>query len=67
MTKETITERLEEIKKMADDAESEEAHIKEDELYIEFIESIAKGKDLLGEKARMVLSANDIEFERWYA
>ncbi len=42
-----------------------EAHILEDVLRNDFIKYIAKRKDYLGKKARLILSTNDMKFGRW--
>ncbi|KKL82341.1 hypothetical protein LCGC14_1985690 [marine sediment metagenome] len=47
--------------------DNEKAHGLEDALRDEFIESISKRKDLLGKKAKLVLSTNKLDFGRWYA
>ena len=64
MTKDQILKAVKEIEKVADDDEL--AHIWEDELWEAFIEYVAKRKDSLGEKARLVLSTNEIDFGRWH-
>ena len=65
MKKKDIVRYVEEIRDIADD--DEVAHGKEDSLREMFIASIAKRKDSLGEKAKLVLSTNKIEFARWCA
>ena len=65
MDKKEITERVSAIEEIAWDDES--AHSKEDSLREDFIEYIAKRKDSLGDKAKMILSTNDIDFARWCA
>ncbi len=64
MTKKEIITAIEHIKEISDS--NEDAHIEEDSLREAFIESIAERKDDLGEKARLVLSTNELDFERWY-
>ncbi len=61
-----INERLQEIRDCADDPEA--AHQKEDKLYRLFITHVAIRPDdpELQEKARLVLSATQIKFSRWY-
>ena len=53
------------IKASVDDDEG--AHSMEDGLREEFIRYVAKRKDHLGKKARLILTTNDIDFRRWYA
>jgi len=64
----TITEikrKIEEIKAAKSDYEN--AHTLEDALRQEFILFIAQRCDSLGDKARLVLSTDDIDFERYCA
>jgi len=65
MTKKEIVRMIQEIQDMANDAES--AHILEDNLREDFIKYIAKRKDYLGKKARLILTTNNIDFARWCA
>ena len=65
MTKKDITNTIKYIKSVAGDDEI--AHNAEDELHEEFIEYIAKREDHLGEKARLILTTRDINFERFSA
>jgi len=65
MKKKDIVKAVEYIKAIADDDES--AHGAEDDLREDFIEYIATRKDSLGEKARLILSTNKIDFARWCA
>lgn len=65
MEKKDILKAIEDIKNSADDDES--AHCLEDTLRESFIEYIATRKDALGEKARLILSTNEIDFSRWCA
>ena len=65
MTKDDIIKDIESIKQRMDDCER--AHMLEDGLYVSFIEDIAKRKDFLGEKARLILSTKALDFSRWYA
>ena len=60
-----IEKRLCKIREMGDE---EYAHIEEDELFQEFVGSIAKGtfEGDVSEGAKKVLSSLDIEFSRWY-
>jgi hypothetical protein len=67
LTLENIKNRVQAIKKEADDDEN--AHGMEDSLYADFITHVAeeyKGTPL-GDKAAMVLSTSDISFGRWTA
>lgn len=65
MTKREIRERIKKIE--TDSYDFEQAHMEEDELYRDFIVMVAKRKDRLGEKARLVLSTDEIEFYRYCA
>ena len=65
MTKKEIRTAVQEIKGTAHDPER--AHVREDKLYESFITYVAMRDDQLGEKARLVLSVSEIEFERWCA
>ena len=65
MKKSEILEAVEGIRVISNDAEA--AHSQEDSLRELFIEYIATRKDSLGEKAKIILSTNEIEFERWCA
>ena len=67
MTKDQILKEIEEIKKVAAHDDDELAHILEEDLYEEFIEYVAKRKDSLGEKARLILSTGEIDFGRHYS
>jgi len=61
MKKKDIIKAVQDIKYSADD-DPEKAHAQEDALRERFIEYIATRKDSLGEKARLVLSTNEINF-----
>jgi hypothetical protein len=68
MTYELIVRKLSHIKETSGDDES--AHAQEDELYLEFIKYISTTPDVLDhvrEKAALVLTSRQIEFERWCA
>jgi hypothetical protein len=66
MTIEHIKESISYIQDRIND--DEKAHLAEDELREAFIRYIAEGgKEQLAEKARLVLSTNEFDFERWYA
>jgi len=65
MNKREILKRVAKIKVLAEDPES--AHADEDDLRDKFICEIAKRKDALGKRAKIVLSTNDIDFPRWCA
>ena len=67
MTIRDILKLIEEIKVAANDGDDEVAHTKEAALKGTFIESLTNRKDILGKKARLVLSTNKIDFSRWYA
>ena len=62
MTLEEIKNRIERIKDVIDD--DEVAHIREDGLYFEFIESLAKEGN---ERAKEILKTRDLDFGRWCA
>ena len=66
MTIELIQQRIQYIKENAND--DEVAHSCEDYLRREFIEYVAT-LDIpsLAEKAKLVLTTTEIDFERWYA
>ena len=66
MTEKEIKKRIKKIEKISSDCGDEVAHGLEDELREEFIKYIADYGDMhLVEKAKLVLSTNDIEFARW--
>lgn len=65
MKKSDILKAVENIKMIANDDEI--AHHLEDGLREQFIKYVAMREDDLGEKARIVLSTNDIKFARWCA
>lgn len=65
-----INDKLAEIKHLADSGDDEEAHAKQDELYVSVLEAIAVGA-ISGEDivtcCKAALTAQDIAFSRWYA
>lgn len=66
MKKENILKTIEEIRDCQDDPEV--AHVKEDTLYVNFIESLKTRDDTsqeLKELAALVLTTKDISFPRW--
>jgi hypothetical protein len=64
MSLEYIQETLSEI----EEEDTETAHIIEDDLYKEFLEYIANGgTDNLVEKAKLILTSQELLTERWYA
>jgi hypothetical protein len=65
MNKEEILGAISDIRYNAND--DEKAHSLEDQLREWFIQDIANSKNELAELARLVLSTNDIDFQRWYA
>lgn len=65
MTKDEALKAVKEIKRISDDDET--AHIREDELYTEFVEFIAAQGGDVGEIAKVVLSTHKIRFSRWCA
>lgn len=66
MTEENILYEIEIITKTLEN-DPEEAHALEDDLLTNFIEYIAKRKDKIGEKARLVLTVKDVNPCKWYA
>jgi hypothetical protein len=66
MTKAEAERRVEEIRKLAHDAEA--AHAAEDELRRDFIAAVATGRcKMPAAVAKIVLSSGEIVFSRWYA
>lgn len=65
MTTKEILQRIQHIKDVRSD--DEVAHSQKDTLYEDFISTIAKRKDGLGIKARLILTTKDIDFARWCA
>lgn len=70
MTKAEIFKYLDRIKELAN-SDNEGAHELEAELRVNFIKFVAdpvsQGDLLLHEKAQLVLSSSQIEFDRWFA
>jgi len=66
MTEEDILYEIELIKQSVK-KDPEEAHALEDNLLTEFIKYVAKRKDKIGEKARLVLTVTDVNPCKWYA
>ena len=58
-----IQSKIDEIAIASDDPEK--FHVLEDNLRNDFIKYIAKRKDLIGKKAQLVLSTDDIKCARW--
>ncbi len=54
------------INKIKEEIKNPEAHMIEDVLRDVFIKYISKRKDLIGEKARLVISTNNLPVDRWY-
>ena len=66
MTIEEIQTQIGGIRAVQDDCES--AHFKDDALREDFIRYVSTLEiPTLAEKAKLVLSTNDIVFDRWYA
>ncbi|HNF41196.1 MAG TPA: hypothetical protein PLS40_09440 [Bacteroidia bacterium] len=67
MTLTEIQKVLNDIKELVGDEEL--AHITEDVLMVQFIKYIASNPSdpELAEKAKLVLTSNEIKFSRWYA
>jgi hypothetical protein len=68
MTLDEIGERVEVIRRFADDPES--AHSDEDELrarFIAYVAGLTEPDPELAEKARVVLSTGEFDFPRWCA
>lgn len=68
MTLTTIQAIVDRIQHRALNGDNEEAHALKDKLYRDFIKDISYGdtKDVI-EKAKEVLKASKINYERWYA
>lgn len=58
-----IEERLKEIEDMKGDPEV--AHSKEDQLFLDFIQSVSLRCDDIGKQAKLVLTSKNIEFGRF--
>lgn len=68
MTKEQIQKALDDIG--AENGDNEYMHRMEDQLYEDFVRSIAEDPTLpliIQEKAKSVLTSKDMKFDRWYA
>lgn len=69
MTIKDIQDRIDHIKSIVHD--DEVAHGREDKLradFIKYVGTLENNTDVnLAQKARLVLTTNDIEFTRWYA
>lgn len=46
-------------------SDDEAAHSSEDSLYRSFIEDISEREDILGRKAKLILTSRDMDFSRW--
>ena len=55
------------IKAMSGAGDHEAAHSEEDELREAFIRFVSKGRGQLAEIAKIVLSTEEVDFERWAA
>ncbi len=47
--------------------DSENAHSREDELFVFVLHAIADGADNAAELARLALTSREIDFPRWYS
>lgn len=65
MTKEYIKTMIKEIKIYANDDDDEKAHATEDALRNDFIKQLSERNDDTGKLAKLILSTNDIDFNRW--
>jgi hypothetical protein len=66
MTLEEIKARVDAIAKLTHD--DEQAHCKEDSLRGDFLEWLAQtASDDIAERARLILTTDDMDFARWYA
>ena len=65
MTTDQIKERIKYIEAIKTD--DEVAHGAEDQLYADFISYVASGGEGLAEKAKLILTTQDIKFARWCA
>lgn len=64
ITLEEIKKRLKEIKRLRHD--DEEAHIRQDDLYLDVLTAIASGAENAKQLAAEAIKAEDIEFDRWH-
>lgn len=67
MTLTGIRQGIRNIRNAVADRDGETAYTEENVLYAVFIEYVAERNDLLGKKARLVLSTKDLDFERYTA
>ena len=65
MNMEEIEKRIAEIAEEAGDAEW--AHTREDDLYLDFIRFVADQEGPYSLMAKLLLTTQDLNFERWYA
>ena len=65
MNKEDIEERIAEIKRLSWDSEA--AHAREDQLYQGFVRMIADSNGPYSNMARLILSTQELKFNRWAA
>jgi len=65
MTKEEIKRTIERIRELATDDDPETAHLLEDSLYHDFVLSLTKREDEVGEIAKIIASTRKIRFPRW--
>ena len=66
MTVEEIRERVQQIEEYARRQSNDEAHVDEDDLYLDTLRAIAEGASNARELAREALKANRLGYERWY-
>lgn len=66
MQADEVRRRVEEIRSVQYDSEA--AHSREDRLYLELLEDIARqGPETWAEKARIALETQEMSFDRWCA
>lgn len=66
MTVAEIRERIRQIGEYARHDSNDEAHVDEDDLYLDTLRAIAEGASNARELAREALRANGLPYERWY-
>ena len=66
MTVGEIRERIQQIGEYASRDSNDEAHVDEDDLYLDTLRAIAEGASNARELAREAMRANALEYERWY-
>src|SRR6476619_3217064 len=67
LTVESIEQKLEEVRQLANTGDDEGAHGAQDELLLSVLAAIAGGAPNPGELAATALKVDEIKFSRWYA